>query len=115
MSERFLRAIRNHFIRLSDQYLFIIGYFDAMNESTDAFAAASEVTGKAMEAVFNYVPGGSYSFLIRCDRAVVRDLGVIAVSLYSIYKLSPVLERTIKGVVNSCLEHPRRDQGIYTI
>jgi hypothetical protein len=86
-----------------------------MNESTDTFAVASEVTGKAMEAVFNYVPGGSYSFLIRCDRVVVQDLGVIAVSLYSIYKLTPVLKQTIEGVANRCLEHPRRDQGIYTI
>jgi hypothetical protein len=84
-----------------------------MNESTDAFAAASEVTVRAMEAFFSYVPGGSYSFLIKCDRAVVRDLGVIAVSLYSIYKLTPVLKQTIEGVVNRCLEHPRRDQGIY--
>jgi hypothetical protein len=86
-----------------------------MNESTDAFAAASEVTGRAMEAFFSYVPGGSYSFLIKCDRAVVRDLGVIAVSLYGIYRTSLVLERTIEGVVNRCLEHPRTDQGIYTI
>jgi hypothetical protein len=83
-----------------------------MNESTDTFAAASEVTGRAMEALFNY---RSYSFLIKCNRAVVQDLGVIAVSLYGIYKLSPVLERTIEGIVNRCLEHPRRDQGIYAI
>jgi hypothetical protein len=50
-----------------------------------------------------FVTGGSYSILIRCDRAVLRDLGVIAVSLSSLY------------VLHRWLGHPISDQGKYDI
>jgi hypothetical protein len=91
-----------------------------MNESTDAFAAVSEaasqlVTGEAIHASFSYDAGGSYSFFISCEKSVIRDLAITAVSLYSIYTLSKLIGRAIDGVIKRWLGAPREDQGIYDI
>ena len=89
-----------------------------MAEASDAFKAVAEsasqlVKGEAIHAAFSRDAGGSYLIFISCDKSVVRDLCVTAVTLYSIYTASNFIARVIDGVVNRGLGGPREDQGIY--
>jgi hypothetical protein len=53
-----------------------------------------------------------YKVGISCEKAVVRDLCITAVSLYGIYTTSKLVARAIDGIVNRGLGGPRKDQGI---
>jgi hypothetical protein len=59
---------------------------------------------RALRTCVEYITDNRiFRFALECERAVVRDLGVIAVSLSSLY------------VFHRWLGHPRSDQGIYDI
>ena len=89
-----------------------------MAEASDAIKAVAEsasqlVIGEAIHAVFSRDAGGSYSIFISCDKSVVRDLCVTAVTLYGIYTASDLMARAIDGIVNRGLGGPRNDQGMH--
>jgi hypothetical protein len=91
-----------------------------MAEVTGACSAVAEtasqlVKGEAIHAAVSCDPGGSYSFFISCEKSVVHDLCITAVSLCGIYTTYKLLARAIDGIVNKGLGGPRKDQGIYTI
>jgi hypothetical protein len=89
-----------------------------MAEVTGACSAVAEtasqlVKGEAIHAAVSCDPGGSYSFFISCEKSVVHDLCITAVSLCGIYTTYKLLARAIDGIVNRGLGGPRKDQGIY--
>ena len=91
-----------------------------MAEVTGACSAVAEtasqlVKGEAIHAAVSCDPGGSYSFFFSCEKSVVHDLCITAVSLCGIYTTYKLLARAIDGIVNKGLGGPRKDQGIYTI
>ena len=57
------------------------------------------------------IAGRIYSFVIRCEKSVVKDICVTAVTLYGIYKTHKLLAQAIDGIVNRGLGGPRQDQG----
>ena len=58
------------------------------------------------------IGGGEYSFLIKCEKSVVKDLCVAAVTLYGIYKTHKLLEKAIEGILDRGLGGPSLDQAI---
>ena len=77
----------------------IEGLFDDMAEDLHAEFSAN-------------IAGRIYSFVITCDKSVVKDLCVTAVTLYSIYTTHKLLAQAIDGIVNRGLGGPRQDQDI---
>ena len=57
------------------------------------------------------IAGRIYSFVISCEKSVVKELCVTAVTLYGIYTTHKLLAQAIDGIVNRGLGGPRQDQG----
>ena len=66
----------------------------------------------ALKVSCEFVAEAVYKVVIRCEKVVVRDLCITAVSLYGIYTTSKLVARAIDGIVNRGLGGPRKDQGI---
>ncbi|CAB3998139.1 kinase [Paramuricea clavata] len=70
------------------------------------------MAGELLKVAVSYNPGGIISVIIKCEKSVVRDLCITAVSLYGIYSTSKLVARAIDGIVNRGLGGPRKDQVI---
>ena len=57
------------------------------------------------------IAGRPYLIAISCEKSVVKDLCVTAVTLYGIYKTHKLLELAIEGIVNRRLGGSTLDQG----
>ena len=96
---------------------YISGSLDVMADpANSALSAVSDaasqlVTGGALRAAFTRDAGGKISYFVSCEKSTVRVLCITAVSLYEIYKATPLLARTIDGIVNRGMGGPRDDQG----
>ncbi len=59
--------------------------------------------------------GEGISINIICEKSVVPDLCLPAVTLYGIYTASNLMARSIDGIVNRGLGGPRNDQGMFIV
>ena len=109
-SQPFLRDLTAHHARellyRPKIFIYFSDFFDVMQAKVSGEFVA-ETASQLGEAAYY-----KFAIDISCEKSVVRDLCITAVSLYGIYTTSKLVARAIDGIVNRGLGGPRKDRGI---